>query len=268
MPAARSRLWVIAAQIAPALLAANRLEGGWARGPSIRSANTVSMMACRRWRMSSAAVGSRLLVKNRRYRQTGNSSASLARSRTRRTISRAVTGCRVEASAVNATSADLGVTDQLAGCRGRPPHRVMHRCPRLVGSGGDRAGHRGGLGQHQREPGFRLEVGTDYYTVAVGRVATDEDLAGAGGGGTGHPDRVWTPHPLPESPGRRGAGSRPPPAPPSPWRWWSPAATSPCAAPASRRSWCARARTLLGVAEHRPASARDPWTRTTKSSTS
>ena len=58
VPAARSRLWVIAAQIAHALLAANRPEGRWARGPSIRSAKTVSMIACRRWVMS--ACGGRL----------------------------------------------------------------------------------------------------------------------------------------------------------------------------------------------------------------
>lgn len=48
VPAARSRLWVIAAQIAHALSAANRPEGKCAIGPSIRSANTVSMMAWRR----------------------------------------------------------------------------------------------------------------------------------------------------------------------------------------------------------------------------
>ena len=64
VPAARSRLWVIAAQIVQALFAANRPEGRWARGPSIRSANVVSMIACRRWVMSACAVGSRLLVRN------------------------------------------------------------------------------------------------------------------------------------------------------------------------------------------------------------
>lgn len=48
--AVRSRLWAIAAQIAHALLAANRPEGMWASGPSIRSAKTVSMIACRRRR--------------------------------------------------------------------------------------------------------------------------------------------------------------------------------------------------------------------------
>src|SRR6476619_4796569 len=37
VPAARSRLWVIAAQISHALFAANRLEGRWASGPAIRS---------------------------------------------------------------------------------------------------------------------------------------------------------------------------------------------------------------------------------------
>ena len=58
VPAARSRLWVIAAHSAQAAFAANRPEGRCARGPSIRSANTVSMIACRRWVMS--AAGGRL----------------------------------------------------------------------------------------------------------------------------------------------------------------------------------------------------------------
>jgi hypothetical protein len=64
VPAARSRLWVKAAQIAHALFAGNRPDGKCARGPSMRSANTVSMIAWRRWVMSAAAVGSVLLVKN------------------------------------------------------------------------------------------------------------------------------------------------------------------------------------------------------------
>jgi hypothetical protein len=70
VPAARSRLWLIAAQIAQAELAANRAEGRWARGPSMRSANTVSMIAWRRWTRSACAVGSVLLVRNGWCRQT------------------------------------------------------------------------------------------------------------------------------------------------------------------------------------------------------
>lgn len=64
VPAARSRWWVIAAHRVQALLAANRPDGRCANGPSIRSANTVSMMACRRWVMSAWLRRSRLLVKN------------------------------------------------------------------------------------------------------------------------------------------------------------------------------------------------------------
>lgn len=56
VPAARSRLWVIAAQIAQALLAEKRPEGMCASGPSIRSTNTVSMIACLRWVMSAQAT--------------------------------------------------------------------------------------------------------------------------------------------------------------------------------------------------------------------
>ena len=49
VPAARSRLCVIAAQIAHAALAANWPDGIWANGPSMTSDRTVSMMACWRW---------------------------------------------------------------------------------------------------------------------------------------------------------------------------------------------------------------------------
>jgi hypothetical protein len=63
--AARSRLWVIAAQRAQAALAAKRPQGWWVRGPSIRSAKVVSMIACLRWMMSACGVGSVLSVKKR-----------------------------------------------------------------------------------------------------------------------------------------------------------------------------------------------------------
>ena len=62
--AARSRLWAMAAHSTQAEFAPNRPEGIWARGPSIRSANTVSMMAWRRWVMSASATGSVESVKN------------------------------------------------------------------------------------------------------------------------------------------------------------------------------------------------------------
>ena len=70
-PAARSRLWAIAAHRIQAELAPNRPEGMWASGPSIRSANTVSMIACWRWVMSASAAGRSVLVKNGWYRQMG-----------------------------------------------------------------------------------------------------------------------------------------------------------------------------------------------------
>ena len=54
----------MAVQIAHAAFEANWLEGRWARGPSIRSDRTVSMMACWRWVMSACAVASVLLVRN------------------------------------------------------------------------------------------------------------------------------------------------------------------------------------------------------------
>ena len=45
-------------------LAPKRPDGRWASGPSIRSANTVSMIACWRWVMSAASTGRSVLVKN------------------------------------------------------------------------------------------------------------------------------------------------------------------------------------------------------------
>jgi len=56
--AARSRLWAMAAQRIQAELAPKLPEGIWASGPSIRSANMVSMMAWRRWVMSASVTGS------------------------------------------------------------------------------------------------------------------------------------------------------------------------------------------------------------------
>ena len=47
-----------------AALAPKRPEGRCARGPSIKSANTVSMMACWRWVMSACSTGRSVLVKN------------------------------------------------------------------------------------------------------------------------------------------------------------------------------------------------------------
>ena len=58
-PVARSRLWAIAAHRIQAELAPKRPEGRWARGPSMRSAKTVSMMAWWRWVMS--ACGDRVV---------------------------------------------------------------------------------------------------------------------------------------------------------------------------------------------------------------
>ena len=44
---------------------------------------------------------------------------------------------------------DLGVGNQLAGVGVDGRARVVHRCPGVGGDGGDRAGHRGVLGQHE-----------------------------------------------------------------------------------------------------------------------
>ena len=47
-----------------AQLAPKRPDGMWARGPSMRSAKVVSMMAWLRWVMSASVAGSVVLVKN------------------------------------------------------------------------------------------------------------------------------------------------------------------------------------------------------------
>lgn len=70
------------------------------QGPSMRSANTVSMMAWRRWVMSAASMGSSVSVKNGWYRHTGNNAPWWQASLTRRTINRAVTGLAGEPKAV------------------------------------------------------------------------------------------------------------------------------------------------------------------------
>jgi len=58
------QLCAMPAQIAQAELAPKRPEGMWARGPSMRSAKVVSMIAWRRWVISAAVAGSVELVKN------------------------------------------------------------------------------------------------------------------------------------------------------------------------------------------------------------
>src|SRR5262245_6025833 len=60
----RSSLWQMAARMHQAALAANEPERWCAQGPSMRSDQTVSQMAWRRWVKSASVVGSVLLVKN------------------------------------------------------------------------------------------------------------------------------------------------------------------------------------------------------------
>jgi hypothetical protein len=73
VPAARSRLCVIAASTVHALFGGKNPDGMWAKVPSMKSANTDSRIACWRWVMSASVTGSVLLVNNGWYRQTGYS---------------------------------------------------------------------------------------------------------------------------------------------------------------------------------------------------
>ncbi len=90
----------MAAQRIQALLAPKRPDGRCDRGPSMRSANTVSITACWRWVMSASAVGGSVLVRNGWCRHTGNSAWRWLASLTRRTTRRAVIASGVPAKAV------------------------------------------------------------------------------------------------------------------------------------------------------------------------
>ena len=94
----------------PGELAPKRPEGRWANGPSIRSANTVSMIACWRWVMSAVdgyvGVGEERVIPPDRE-QSSRYRASL----TRRTTSRAVIRSWVDAKAVIGDFGDLGIGD-------------------------------------------------------------------------------------------------------------------------------------------------------------
>src|SRR3954454_7154287 len=104
VPAARSRLWVIAASTVQAALAGNQPEGWCAQGPSMRSDQTVSQTAWSRWVMSAWVTGSVLLVKKGWQRQTGNSGSWVLASSTRRTTSHPMISYGVSANAVYSTS--------------------------------------------------------------------------------------------------------------------------------------------------------------------
>jgi hypothetical protein len=174
-------LWVIAGGIAQAAFAAKTPEGMGAGGPSIRSANTDSMIACRRWVMSASVTGSVLLVKNGWYRHTGNTSSGWLRSRTRRTMSRAVISYVVPANAVWSTSATSASEINSPVSGSRDGAGVAHRGPRVVGDGADRAEHRSGLGQHEGEPGAAVHRRGDDLAVAERGVTPARDVLRAGG---------------------------------------------------------------------------------------
>lgn len=134
-----------------ALLAANRPEGRWARGPSIKSANTVSMTACRRWVRSAWTVVSALLAMNGWWRQTGNSSSSLFWVTDAPHDQPGGDGVRGGGERGECGLGDLGVGDQLPGVGIGEGARVGHRPPRVLRDLINRSGDRGVLGQHERE---------------------------------------------------------------------------------------------------------------------
>jgi hypothetical protein len=138
----------MAAQIPHAVLAAKRSEGRCASGPSIRSANTVSMIACRRCVMSACAVGSVLLVKRvvaPDREQLVGAGAVAHPAHHQPGGDRMFRGGECGERHLG----DLGVEDQLAGVGIHDCARVAHRRPRVVGDAADGPIHR--VVAHQRD---------------------------------------------------------------------------------------------------------------------
>ena len=120
---------MIAAGIAQAAFAAKSPEGMWASGPSIRSANTDSMIACWRCVMSASVTGSVLLVvPPHREQLVGVVAVAYppddepGGDLVFRAGERGVVDL-----------GDLGVGDQLAGVGVEDGAGVAHRGPRVVG---------------------------------------------------------------------------------------------------------------------------------------
>src|SRR3954470_1968862 len=113
---ARVRLNAMAASASQAEFAANFPEGRWASGPALRSALTCSMIACCRWVVSAASIGSRESAETAAWGEAVDSAAAPAGTDagfsrlTRRTINRALmwSHLRREVNAVNSISATSG----------------------------------------------------------------------------------------------------------------------------------------------------------------
>ena len=135
VPAARSRLWVIAARTVQAALAANKPEGWWAQGPSMRSDQTVSQMAWSRWVMSAWVDGfgvvgeERVVAPDREQRVLGVGVQDPPHDQTRGDL---VAGVG-ERGVLH--FGHLRVGDQLAGVGVFDRAGVLHRHERVVGDG-------------------------------------------------------------------------------------------------------------------------------------
>ena len=111
---------------------------------------------------------------------------------------------------------DLGIRDPLAGVGVAHRAGVAHRDPRVVLDGLDRFVDCGVLGQDQRELGAGAAAGPDHRAGAIGRIAAHQDGAGgpgAAGGGDHLGDhacralaRAGPPGPQPHPGDHRGGG--------------------------------------------------------------
>src|SRR6478672_231394 len=138
----------MAAHRIQALLAPNRPEGMCARGPSMRSAKTVSMIAWRRWAMSASGVGSSVSVKKRVIPPDREECVGVAG------VFDAAhdqpCGHRVRCGSKGGVGGfgDFGIGDPVAGVGVTDRTWIGHRGPRLLGDGTDCGGHGGVLAQH------------------------------------------------------------------------------------------------------------------------
>ncbi len=143
---------MIAARMVQAALAGNEPEGWWAQGPSMRSDQTVSQMACARWVMSASVDGLGVVGEER----------VVAPDREQRVL-----GVGVEHAPHDQPAGDLvagagergvlhfghlGVGDQFTGVGIGDRAGVVHRACTLVGDAVDRGVDGGVAGDGEGEP--------------------------------------------------------------------------------------------------------------------
>ena len=213
VPAARSRLWVIAVSTVQVLSAGNNPQGMWAKVPSSRSAKSDSMIACRRWVISASATGSVPSVKKGWYRQTGNSSSGCVEVPHLLHDQPGGDLLGVPLKAVYSTRRPRR-RRSIPRCPVFPRTRVVHWHP-VIGRIGPIARFTEGCLVSVSENVTLGQCRLDHRAAAVGGVPADQDALAPAAFAVLIASVTMLAAPWPEPPGRRGAGSRPPPAQPS-----------------------------------------------------